>query len=452
MKKTGCLLLTILVSMTLVAVGYSETLVTYGGSFSEENIGFQTFLSDHPEVSLSWPDVVYYSSSAFTNALLTRDFNCDLFTWTTSQIDWQNLMDKGYCGDLSSSHILMEAVKKMHPNIARQAIHNGRLLAIPQRVNFVFLQIDEDTWFEAGLTLEDVPQSFPEFLNFLENWCDCIEESPEPTIRIIGSWDSVTYTEASYTSWLTRLLLNEVFLQMSYAGEELYFDDLELLALVKQCDAVGKRIYHLESRNDALSLFDEVARGTWPTNHANIVFLRQNDMQPKLMKAGVSMWAINSLSSNQELSIELLEKVTLSARQLNSYTALFLYSDAQAQINPDYETDVAYWTDEINTVLAQLQDPDLDGESKANFEEKLIRNERALELVERKKWILHPDQLADYQASVDMLYFPIPNIFDSSQSSVELERLLNQFGNHQLTAEDFLNKLSRIARMMRLED
>lgn len=452
MKKTGCLLLTILVSMTLVAVGYSETLVTYGGSFSEENIGFQTFLSDHPEVSLSWPDVVYYSSSAFTNALLTRDFNYDLFTWTTSQIDWQNLMDKGYCGDLSSSHILMEAVKKMHPNIARQAIHNGRLLAIPQRVNFVFLQIDEDTWFEAGLTLENVPQSFPEFLNFLENWCDRIEESPEPTIRIIGSWDSVTYTEASYTSWLTRLLLNEVFLQMSYAGEELYFDDLELLALVKQCDAVGKRIYHLESRNDALSLFDEVARGTWPTNHANIVFLRQNDMQPKLMKASVSMWAINSLSSNQELSIELLEKVTLSARQLNSYTALFLYSDAQAQINPDYETDLAYWTDEINTVLAQLQDPDLDGESKANFEEMLIRNERALELVERKKWILHPDQLADYQASVDMLYFPIPNIFDSSQSSVELERLLNQFGNHQLTAEDFLNKLSRIARMMRLED
>ena len=450
MKKIVCYLLVFLILTAFCTAAFSETIMTYGGTFSSDDAGYQAFLKEHPNVSMTWPDKVYTSTSAFTTALLTRQYNCDMFTWGTSQVDWSILMDKGYCLNLSDSQVLTDAVNRMHPDIAELAMHDGLLYAVPNGMNFIFMQIEEDTWFEAGLTLDDVPQSFPEFLDFLEHWCDRIENTPEPMIRILSGWDS-RYAESSYAAWLTKLLINEAIMQMQYAGEALHFDNPELLALLERCDTVGRRIYQLESQNGELSLFDESSRGIWPANYANVVFLRQNSMQPKLIKSVVDMWAICSYTDHPELCLELLEKVVAGPGDPISRIDMFLYRDAQARIKSDYESDLARWTDELNAVIALLQKPDLNGEDKSSLEEQRIRYEGAVDRTEQNKWLMTPKQLADYQAAADRLYFPIPSIFDESNSQDTMENLCNQFNNHRLTAEQLLKELDRTAQMIRLE-
>lgn len=451
MKKIVCYLLVFLTITVFYTTAFSVTIVTYGGTFSSDDDGYQTFLKEHPNISLAWPDKVYTSTSAFTTALLTRQYNCDMFTWGTSQVDWSILMDKGYCFNLSDSQVLVDAVNRMHPNIAKLAMHDGILYAIPHDMNFIFMQIDEDTWFEAGLTLDDIPQSFPEFLDFLEHWCDRIEAAPESKIRILCGWES-NYTESSYTAWLTKLLIDEAIMQMQFAGEALHFDNPELLALLERCDTVGKRIYHLESPNGELSLFDESSRDIWPTNYANVVCLRQSSTQPKLIKSVVNMWAICSYTDNPELCLELLEKIVAGPGDPTSPSDMFLYRDAQARIRSDYESDIAHWSGELNAVIALLQKPDLNGEDKFSLEEKRIRYEGAVERTEQNKWLMTPEQLATYQSAADELYFPIPSIFDESNSQGTMENLYNQFSSHRLTAEQFLEELNHIAQMIRLED
>ncbi len=453
MKKIICLALTLFTTACLYPAASAKTIVTYGGTFSPNNAGYQAFLSEHPDISLNWPDVVYYSSSAFTSALLTREFSCDMFTWPTDSMDWSVLMEKGYCLDLSGSKILADAVGRMHPYIAGQAMRDGRLYAIPDGCNFIFLQIDEDTWFEADLTLDDVPQSFPEFLDFLDRWCDRIQEEPEPEIRVLGGWEESPYSEASYVSWLTGHLVEEAVMQMQYAGETLHFDGQELQALLDRCDTVGRRIYQLESRRERACLFDESSRGVWPSSSAKIVYLRLNDAQPKLVKSVVSMWGVYASAGNPEACIELLEKVVRGPDAPDSaMEELLLYRDARAKFEPDYESNLAYWTGELNAVIEQLQDPELDGDARAVLEEARIRYQGAVELAEKNKWVMTPEQLADYQSAADRLYVTPPSFFDDSESAwVALDNLIDLFSNRHLTSEKFLEKLDRVAWMTRLE-
>ncbi len=452
MKKIYRLFIVLFMAACMYTAASAETLVTYGGTFSEQNVGFLTFLSEHPDISVTWPDAVYSSSSAFMNALLTQEFHCDIFTWPTSSIHWPILMDKGYCLDLSGSKVLTDAVSRMHPYIAEQSMRDGRLYAIPWRLNFIFLQIEEDTWFKAGLTFDDVPRSFPEFLDFMERWCDRIQEEPESEIRIRSGWEEGPYTKASYVAWLTKLLVEEAVMQMQYAGDELHFDSQELLTLLGRCNTVGMRIYQLESRSGKLPLFDESSRGIWPTNCAKVVFLRPSSTQPKLIKSTMSMWGIYASANNPEACIELLEKVVLGPEPSAASDEQFLYREARPRYRPEYESDLARWMGELYGVIAQLQNPELDGDAKSNLEETRIRYESAVKSVEENKWVMTPEQLADYQAAADRLYFPPPGFFDNPNSGRELERLIDLYSNQQLTARKFLEELDRIARMIRLEE
>jgi hypothetical protein len=146
------------------------------------------------------------------------------------------------------------------------------------------------------------------------------------------------------------------------------------------------------------------------------------------------------------------ENIVAGSGDPNSRSDMFLYRDAQARIKSDYESDLAHWTDELNAVIALLQKPDLDGEVKSNLEEKRIKYQGAVDRTKQNKWLMTPEQLVDYQAAADRLYFPIPSIFDESNSQGTMENLYNQFSSHRLTAEQLLKELNRTAQMIRLED
>lgn len=454
MKKLLCLLLSICLTVFIVAsAACAETIIFYGGTLEYE-VGYEVFLEDYPNTKIDWPSQVYYSTSAFATALLTKDYYCDMFTWGTDAVNWPALIEKGYCLDLSGSKILMDMVGQMHPQIAEQAMKDGHLYAMPTSVGFSFLQISEDVWVRAGFTLEDVPQSFPEFLDFLEKWCDRIEKEPEANIRVMGGWDSSNYTKSAYISKLSHMLVDEAMMQMQYAGEELHFDDPELLILLERCFTVGKRLYQLEPRNDTYALFEESAREIWPVSSDRVVYLRLNGTQPKLIEAKAYMWAIYPATDKAELCIELLEQVT-SDRWLDktgNCADLLLYRDSQAQLNPSYESEFAKYTARLDDVNKRLEAENLSADERTALEDEQLGYQSILKNVEENKWIMTAEQLADYQASADRLFFRTPGIFDNSSTGYEtLNSLCDRFANEVITAEQLLSELNRVTQMLILE-
>lgn len=447
MRKTLLIIIAVFFLMT-TGTACADTIVSYGGTLQYEP-GYQQFLAEHPGTAIEWPSQVFSTRAEFTNALLTGTYTCDMFIWRTNQVDWQLLMEKGYCYDLSQSAVLMEAVQRMHPRIAEQAMRDGKLFAIPYAVGFSYLQAVENTWLEAGYTLEDVPKSFPAFLDFLETWCDRIEAGEISGIRVIGGWDAGSYTNASYVEWLTKLLVDEAILQMQYAGDDLRFDDPQLRTLLGRCCEIGQRLYALEPKADCAALLELSARNVWPKDSNRIVFLRLDETQPLLINASLDMWAVFSDASNPEICIDLLECIATDTDETDNASDLLLFANAEPRINPEYVSGVATWEGKLSEVDSQLQDSSLSIASRMELEE---AREKYLSLLERQeeiKWVMDADQLADYQAHADGLFFAAPGVFtDVSEGYDMLASLYKRFASQSITENAFLNELDRIAQML----
>ena len=165
------------------------------------------------------------------------------------------------------------------------------------------------------------------------------------------------------------------------------------------------------------------------------------------------MWAINSNSTNAEKAIELLEKAATVTDDLETCDDLFIFQDAQPRISENYSEDLVYWKNQKEDVILQLQSKTIDFDTKEILESNLQKYVAAIERTELNKWKVSPEQLQEYQKVEAQLYFPKLNLFEkSAESYEELQNLCKQFGYHKLNVNQFLQRLDRIAEMMRLEE
>ena len=101
----------------------------------------------------------------------------------------------------------------------------------------------------------------------------------------------------------------------------------------------------------------------------------------------------------------------------------------------------------------QLQSKTIDFDTKEILESNLQKYVAAIERTELNKWKVSPEQLQEYQKVEAQLYFPELNLFEkSAEGYEELQNLCKQFGYHKLNVNQFLQRLDRIAEMMRLEE
>ena len=158
--------------------------------------------------------------------------------------------------------------------VFRSVTHNisSHFIALYIFYIFRYYYVNEETWLNMGYTMEEVPQSFSEFIDFLTLWCERIEEEPEANTVAMGGWDSESYSAGAYIARLAEILVNEVIMQQQYAEQELSFNTSEIVELLEKCIDVGTRLYKLESKNYSATLFEQIAGGIWPSKYSTIVF------------------------------------------------------------------------------------------------------------------------------------------------------------------------------------
>lgn len=431
------------------ALALGESLVTYGGQFTEYHSGYRDFLAEHPGFSLDWPPNVYYSTAELTTALMTGSYACDVLYLFKDTFDLPRMMDKGYLLDLSGSDILTEAVSRMYPSIAQHVMRDGKLYALPDHVGFSYWRICRDVWEQVGLTDADVPQSFPAFLDFLDAWCDRIEDEPVEGVRVHGE---TGMTETELLRWLTGLLMDEAIMQMQYAGEPLHFDQEELPGLLERCEQVAKRLAVLERSSGPYELIEHSGgRSNWPRQPGDVLWLRLSDEQPKLMKTSLNVWAVYAGTEQPELAIELLEK-SVQGSWDERYDELYLYQGGEPTIDGDYEENKAWGEAKLSEVMACLQAGPLTPDVRDELEKDRAEYERWLKNVEQWKWVMSAEQMADYQQAAAGLFIPGPDIFVGTGNLSVHWNLMDRFAAHQLNARQFLWELHQAALMIRMEN
>lgn len=435
------------------------TIKSAGLNLEYENQNVTQFLNEHPEISLVTTDWNYFTTLELTTKLTTGTLDGDFYVLKGDMINRETLMSKGFCLDLSSSEILMDYLSDMYPHIAEQLTYDGCLFAWPTDIAFSYMRIDPTVWEEAGLSYRDIPDTFPKFLDFLEQWCNHLENDDTSSFHIMGGingYDEMFSNDddSIYVDWLLTLLIEECVTQQQLAGEEtIQFDDENIRALIKRCVSVGRRVYQVESQYCAedKGLFIDVSGSMeWPNRSDAVVYLRLNESQPRVIRANLGMLLISPDTAYSKQCIELLEHYADNPWGVLPYDQYF-YREAQPRIMPGWEEDIVQVEAAIERIQQQLEDNSLTGNSRVSIENELAYYQNELQWLDKNKWALAPETLEDYQDNIGMILFPTPMVLTDQDGNSQITKLRMQVSRGTISVDQFIQKLCAISTMIQQE-
>ena len=446
------------------------------------------FLSRHPGLTIEYGRHGFFNTGNELNAaLLTGQMAYDLFTANNVYMDYRPAMERGYCLDLSGSEVIRRAAERMVPAVAAQLMADGRICGLPTGVQFDLLCADAEVFQQMGYDAADVPRTCGEFLSFLEAWIARQETDPE-AVQVFGDWDYTVYDATTYTVELARLVLEEAIRQQQAAGEPLSFSDPLLEDALSRARSIGQALARVEPPSESVSA------GEWRTNQPALfvrsdpnpwgrmadwgVSLRLHPEQPFTLPVMLQVTMVSAATRHPEEALAFMEAIA-AGKPFVLQDAAFLYQDVDFVPNPDYDNDVARTAQMIAMLEGAAADPAapmgalvedsmLHGAYRENFlywyaaahqEDQQEAVERMLEVqrarladTEEQRYLVSPEQVADYRRCAEYLAFPVPSAFTpGSVHAQTFNSLLERFAAGQLDASQLLRELDRLAQMAALE-
>ncbi|NLB89950.1 MAG: hypothetical protein GX786_01845 [Clostridiales bacterium] len=447
MKKNLVLLVIIFACMF---VALSTTAETIKVNHIATDDGYRLFVKNHPDIEIIWDEKFYFTKYELSNALLTGELDSDVFFLSTYLHDCRTVMEKEYCLDLSGSEIINNEIKRLWTSIENQLVMDNKIFAIPIGIGFDYYYCNPEAWEIAQLEVNDIPKSFPEFLDFLDKWIIRMENDSE-NISIKYNWDETLYTEYSYAQWLIEEIITNHIMQSQYKRIPLRFDDPELVELLERAKNIGYSLYSCDpAYKGSLQLFESPAQNSWKGDMKNrMLSLRINKNQPHLIAATLDMVVINPETMNKDLALELLEN---QISHLDPFIKVYLYQDAEPLKNTNYESDIATQQAFIDENLKQLENPDLDVYEKEDLEISLKNRLKVMESIKTREYLVSAEKLEDYKFFADSLYFLPPSIFISTTKEGQtVLKLKKNYATGSITTQEFVNELNRIAQMIEME-
>jgi len=271
--------------------------------------------------------------------IVQSDTAPDLYSLHTGSDDFSALKNADMLANLSGSEIIQTWTDRLRPDIkSLVTTEDGIIVGLAEYVFLLPMYWRQDAWDAAGLTKEDVPQSYTALLDFLEKWMERIEEKPEKNICVADMIDS---GKNSYVRWLLDMLINSWEMQKYYAGETLNFNTPEFIALLERTQDIGMRLYEMEAsekkRQNKLQLFENYSGGerynagrNYGLSHT--VPFRITRDQPELMRG---MARISIVRMNSEWLSEIIGCMenSLTDRALNGGGNADLLADVQPRLH-----------------------------------------------------------------------------------------------------------------------
>ena len=472
----------LLLLMTLTASASAETLRLYQVILRDD------FTAEHPGVDIltNYTDEggFSYGTMELYNALLGGTFDWDVFETWTHETDIRLLMKKGYLLDLSSSGIVRDYIARLYPDVAAQCVYDGKIYAVPMGLwdQSAPKMVWPEKWQEVGYTEADVPQTYGEYLNFIDAWLDRREDDPNLTLNVFAYFTPFEYNIHSYSAVLVDELLESHIAQLVYAGQPLSFSDPDLPDLLEQAKAVGERIFRYEptktETNSNYGLFGLTnlafsERAPWQAN------LRIHEEQPLLTPHFLTMTCVYAGTENPELAIAALESSLLQylSEDVHASRIAMMCADSQPVRNPSFDSQMRLTQNFIAMCEHQLAGDDtpyteyvdmtdldeyqstvaywaaeLPGMTEADVRDRLARQLESAEFFKKyQEYTVSPDFLAAWRQYGQHLYFPGPNIFTAEEGYENFTRLKRQFVDGAIDAKQLITELDRIAWMMQME-
>ncbi len=421
-----------------------------------------SFRTANPDVVITNDSHYYATTGEMTSEMLLGTFNADAFWLYSSGIDYRSIMEKGYCLDLSGSEIIQNAIQNLYPVYANQCMKDGKIYAVPTGGQLDYWLINTDMLAEADMGDMEIPDTFPEFLDFVEVWNAHLEDDPgDIALCAMVFWDESDFNRVGgYTYYLVEYLLENHILQKSFAGEPLRFNEPAVVEMLKRCYQVGHELdLNDPAYNTNKSILGQGSGRFMAKDGSSFLCLRLNEDQPKLIEASLDLVAVNARTEHPELCIEMLEDVVQNndlTDELLQKKRAFLYQNVDLVPSGRHDRNVATCQRFLDEVKKALTNENLSATDRYELEEELKWREEDLQEAiasEDDKWVVTQEQLDIYRSYTDYLYVPMPGVFNANgaEQAKVFEQLKARFVAGQMTAEELVAELDRIAQMIEME-
>ena len=434
----------------------STVLRIAGGFYDTELLG--SFCAAHPEIAVELEDTYYYQAEDIRQNMTSGDSACDLYALYFTEGSYDALRRKGFCADLSSSPVLMNAVESMYPFVQNVLTQDGKLHAVPLNVSATTIGYYTAALDKVGLTADDLPTSLWGLLDFIEVWYeDYADEYPE--IQLFE------YSTDDYST-LLNLIFEAQLAACDREGTALTLDTpvvSKLLSRLEQLKPILQEMSSSEDENMAFSvissdsadfvraLFSVYADclpnryGHNPSYEATPLLLSLDAGMESALHMNMSGMILNPASKNAEAAITFLE-----------YVVEHMPADRRIALEPGYNEPLEYeyyasnkkniadWMSEMEESMANASE-----EEKAMYEDNIQYARESLQQIEDERWAIGEEDIAAYRSLAAALVVPTGNPFYGT--SPQMTSLLQRFSDGQLSADQFVKEFSRIYQMIEME-
>ncbi len=397
-------------------------------------------------------------SQNLLESMMNRDDSIDIYVMSTNSTIYDALYQRGYLMELDGSEKLVQMADAMYPSIREALCSNGRLVAIPLEFSNWTMGVNEKALEKLGMTIDDVPDNWMDFLDFLvsleqpmkENnmhlfYAGYTNEDARNDLFNAIFEDYQRYVTAEnptmgYNTELLRGLLTKL--------EQIDFLALGLPEAQEEDEDQEGHMVNIDSYGEETTLLQTSVGctiGNFYSGYTPILMgLDANTPMPMVLRTEVAF--INPFTKHPQEALAFLEELSgclsLSTRYCMDPS---LNEPVRGEQNEQNVADAQQWVDETKADLADADEAD-----KQMLEENLKQAEENLSYWQEYGWEVAERDLQWYRGHDDNIALQGVEWLYADESG-EAWDLISRYMQRSISLDEMLAGIDRKVQMMLME-
>lgn len=419
------------------------------------NTAYYRFSNAHGDISVVLSRE-YSECLNVIESMMNRDSSVDIYLLPTSTSYYDALYNRGYLMELDGSAKANALAERMYPSVRERLTTNGHLVALPVSLSSWTLGLNEKALEALGLKLADVPDNWPDFMDFLIALPQRMTEESGVSLCYSG------YTESEARFDLLSAIFEDYHRYVSYVNPGMGYNSDLLRGILEKLEQVDFVAMGCVADDEYI---DENAENSYEYSETNVLMQTgigccignfYGDFTPVLMRmeAGAPAYlvleatvaVVNPYTKNPEAALAFIDEL---AGDLTQSTLYCLDDSLNETIRGDVNAEtVKEARTELEILRAEYEKAD--AADKQSLEQEISNMEANLEYYENYLWDISPRELEWYRAHDDNVVVSNYNWLYAEEAGEAVD-LMTRYRDGQIGAAEMLDGIDTKVRMMMME-
>lgn len=418
------------------------------------NNAYYRFSNAHGDISLVLSRE-YSEVDHLIESMMNRDDSIDIYTLSVSTTTFDALYKRGYLMELDRSEKIRAFAEGMYPTLRDCLSSGGHLVALPLSAYGYTVGVNPKALSALGKSMEDVPDNWPDFLDFIAGLKDVLGEDSRVKLFYPG------YSAEDVRNELFYAIFEDYQRYVNRTDPAIGYNTDMLLGLIKKLEqidfaAMGYKTQAEmeENQNENYEYTDDgmlLQTGTGCTignfySDFTPVLLGMAPGMTSPITLDVSVAIVNPYTKHPDEALAFLEELADNIPDAVRYC--FDPSLSEPVRGKWNEQAMAEWQKQLDDLKAELEKAE--AADRQMIEDSIHDTEQTLTYYEENGWDVGPKDLAWYRAHDEGITIGAFNWLYSDNSG-EAYELMQQYRDGQISAEEMLAGIDRKVQMMLLE-